>query len=151
MRTNIHKDFHGALSAGFKFLSDKYGKDVLEEYLIQIAENIYGGLIKKIKNNGLLEIEKLWNRIFEEEKGEFKIKRKGDKEIILEVKKCPAIHHMKEKNYPIYYDFCVQCKVINTVIAQKAGYIFQINYDVGKGKCKQVIKSKFLRNRDKEK
>jgi len=139
MEKKIHKDFHGALSVGFQFLDEKYGKKALREYLIQVGENVYGKLIKKIKKNGLVELEKYWKEIFEEEEGEFKIKRNGNRKIILEVEKCPAISHMKKMKYPVYNDFCVQCKVINEVIAEKTGYIPEIKYDVKKGKCRQEI------------
>jgi len=138
MEKKIHKDFHGALSVGFKFLDERYGKEILKEYLIQVAENLYRGLINKIKRNGLGELEKYWKEIFTEEGGKFKIKRDKDK-ITLEVEKCPAISHMKEKKYSIHNDFCLQCKVINEVIAEKTGYIFKIDYDVKKGKCRQEI------------
>lgn len=138
MEKKIHKDFHGALSAGFQFLDERYEKKILKEYLIQVAENLYKGLINKIKRNGIVELERYWKEIFTEEGGEFKIKRDKNK-IILEVEKCPAISHMKEKKYSIHNDFCLQCKVINEVIAEKTGYIFKIEYDVKKGKCRQEI------------
>lgn len=140
MEKKIHKDFHGALSVGFKFLADKYGEKTLEEYLIQVAENVYGNLIRKIKKDGLVELEKYWREIFTEEEGEFSIKRERNKKVSLEVKKCPAISHMKEKGYLIYKDFCLQCKVINKIISEKTGYTSEINYDVKEGKCNQVIK-----------
>ncbi|MCD6408041.1 hypothetical protein J7L87_03215, partial [bacterium] len=89
MEKKIHKDFHGALSVGFKFLDEKYGKEILKEYLIQMVENLYKGLINKIKRNGLVELEKYWKEIFTEEEGEFKIKRNKNRKMILEVRKCP--------------------------------------------------------------
>ena len=61
MEKKIHKDFHGALSAGFQFLDERYGKKILKEYLIQVAENLYKGLINKIKRNGIVELERYWN------------------------------------------------------------------------------------------
>lgn len=141
MKDRIHKDFHGALSVGFEFLDKNYGKKAVEEYLKEVAESIYGWLIKKIKNKGLSELEKYWNEVFSEEEGEFKIKRKGDEEIVLKVEKCPAIYHMKEKGYPVYSDFCIQCKIINEVIGEKTGYNSEIKYDK-KGRCEQKLREK---------
>jgi len=86
MKEKIHKDFHGALSVGFEFLDKNYGKKAVEEYLKQVAENVYGWLIKKIKKNGLSELERYWSEIFSEEEGEFEIKRKDNEEIVLKVK-----------------------------------------------------------------
>mgnify|MGYP000004365275 CR=1 FL=1 len=141
MKEKIHKDFHGALSVGFEFLDKNYGKKAVEEYLKQVAENVYGWLIKKIKKNGLSELERYWSEIFSEEEGEFEIKRKDNEEIVLKVKKCPAISHMKEKGYPVYSDFCIQCKVINEFIGEKTGYNSEIHYDK-KGRCEQKLREK---------
>jgi len=138
----IHKDFHGALSTGFLFLDKNYGKKVLEEYLVRIAENIYKNLIREIKKNGLIELEKYWNEIFKEEEGKFDVEREKNKRIKLKVKECPAISHMKKTGYKIYDDFCIQCKIINEVIAENTGYISEIKYDVKNGKCIQIIRSK---------
>ncbi len=138
----IHKDFHGALSVGFEFLSDRYGEKVLEEYLVDVAENVYSDLIKKIKKNGISELEKYWKEVFTEEEGKFSLKRDGNKKIELIVEECPAISHMKKVGYKIYKNFCIQCKDINTVIAEKTGFISEINYDVKNGKCKQIFKKK---------
>ena len=132
----IHKNFHGALSVCLEFLDKNFGKKEVEEYLKQVAKSIYGWLIKKIKKGGLFEVEKYWNEIFKEEEGEFKIERKGNKEIILKIERCPAISFMKEKNYPIYYNFCIQCKIINEFIGEKTGFNFDIKYDID-GKCEQ--------------
>jgi len=137
----IHKDFHGALSCGFEFLSEKYGRKALEEYLKQVGENIYKELLKKIKKEGLSALEEHWKHIFTIEEGNFKIKRENnDKKLILEIKKCPALEHMKKMKYKIYKDFCLQCKVINSVIAEKTGYKSEVTSHQDKSSCIQKIR-----------
>lgn len=136
----IHKDFHGALSCGFAFVSEKYGRETLKEFLKQAGENIYKELLKKIKKEGLAALEEHWKHIFTIEEGNFKIKRKkNDKELILEIKKCPALEHMKKVKYKIYEDFCLQCKVINSVIAEKIGYKSEVISHQDKNSCIQKI------------
>lgn len=139
MKKKVHKDFHGALSAGFEFLDKNYGRKVLEEYLVQLAENVYGKLIEDIKKKGLGELEKYWNKIFTDEDGKFSIERDENRKIKLTVRECPAISHMKKKGYKIYKNFCIQCEVINKIIADKTGYTSEIEYDVRKGKCSQKL------------
>ena len=136
---NIHKDFHGALSTGFKYLSEKYGKGVLEEFLKICGKNMYGWLIKKIKREGLLAIERYWNEIFSLEGADFEIDKRKDG-IILRVLECPAIIHMKKAGYDIYNDFCVQCRVINEIIAEETGFKSAVSYDQQKGRCVQKFK-----------
>ena len=133
----IHKDFHGALSVGFEFLAKKYGKETLDEYLKEAGRNIYKELIEKIKNEGLKALEKYWQNIFTLEKGDFKIEMKDDEEIILKVKKCPALEHMRKMNYSIYKDFCRQCKIINEVIAEETGLASEVISNQEKGSCIQ--------------
>ncbi|MDD3725590.1 MAG: hypothetical protein PHI44_00095 [Candidatus Ratteibacteria bacterium] len=138
----IHKDFHGALSVAFEYLADRYGEEILEAYLVDVAENLYGGLIKKIRKNGIVELTKYWKDIFTEEEGKFFIKSDGNKKIELVVEKCPAIFHMKKMGYKVYNNFCIQCQITNKVIAEKVGYISEINYSVKNGRCRQVFKKR---------
>lgn len=136
---NIHKDFHGALSVGFEYLVKRFGKKSLEEFLEICGRNMYSKLIKKVKREGLCAIEKYWNDIFSLEGAKFKIKRRK-KEIVLNVIECPAISHMKKAGYPVYRDFCIQCRVINRVIAEETGLKSEVSSDRTKGRCTQIFK-----------
>ena len=137
--TKIHKDFHGALSCGFEFLAERYGEDILDEYLKDTCRTIYGELIERIKKEGLISLEEYWNHIFTLEEGWFEIRRKDNKEIILKVSGCPALEHMRRINYPIYKDFCRQCKIVNEVIAEEAGLKSEVISNQNKGSCTQKI------------
>lgn len=132
----VHKDFHGALSCAFQFLEEKYSKKTLEEFLERVGENCYRSLINEIKENGLLALEEYWRRIFTLEEGDFEIKR-GKDFIILEVKKCPAITHLKEVGYPLYKDFCIQTRIINSIIAIETGLEYSVESDQEKACCTQ--------------
>jgi len=138
----IHKDFHGALSAGFQYLAEKYGKKDLEEYLKACGENVYSWLIDEIKKEGLSSLERYWQRIFTLEEGEFEIKRKGSREIKLIVKRCPALSYMEKAGYPVYKDFCLQCRIINRVLAEKTGLTSEVRSEQGKKRCVQTFKRK---------
>ena len=140
MAEKIHKDFHGALSVGFKYLAEKYGKDSLQEYLKICGVNIYRELIDDIEKEGLAALERYWNRIFSLEEAEFEIDRKDDREIRLVVSRCPAISHMKETGYPVYEDFCLQCRIINKTIAEKTGLESEVLSEQSKGRCSQIFK-----------
>jgi hypothetical protein len=142
MRTKVHKDFHGALSAGFQYLAERYGEKKLEEYLKFCGENIYRWLIDEIEKEGLSSLERYWHRIFSLEEGQFEIKRQGDKEIKLVVKKCPALSHMEKAGYPVYKDFCLQCRIINRVLAEKTGLTSEVKSEQSKKRCIQTFKRK---------
>lgn len=139
MEKLIHKDFHGALSAGFEFLSEKYGKEKLEEFLKICGKNMYKKLIKEIKKRGLKAIEEYWNEIFTIEDAKFKIEKDKNKRIKLIVLECPALSHMEKKGYKIYNDFCIQCRVINQVIAKETNLISEVKANQEKRSCEQIF------------
>ena len=133
----VHKDFHGALSCGFKYIAERYGKESLIEFLKQVAYTVYGDLIQKIKKEGLKAVEEYWREIFEIEEGKVEIKRNGNKEIVMKVKECPALSHLKKRKYPVYSDFCIQCKIINVVIGEKTGFSSEVISYQQKSRCVQ--------------
>ncbi|HHV81700.1 MAG: hypothetical protein KBI34_06735 [Dictyoglomi bacterium] len=134
--SGVHKDFHGAISCAFQFLDERYGIDVLDEFLEQVGKNCYRELIFKINQDGLLAIEEYWNRIFTLEDGEFKIDRDEDS-ITLELKRCPAISHLLEVGYPVYRDFCRQTRMINSIIAKETGLEYTVESQQNKACCIQ--------------
>ncbi|MCX8082663.1 MAG: hypothetical protein N3D17_04640 [bacterium] len=140
-REQIHKDFHGALSTGFEYLKKRFGKKTLEEFLEVCGRNMYRDLIKKIKKEGLHPIEKYWNAIFSLEGAKFKIERKSN-EVVLKVTECPAISYIRKAGYSIYSDFCIQCRVINRVIAEETGFVSEVVSEQNKCRCIQKFKER---------
>lgn len=140
--SETHKDFHGAISCAFQFLEDRYGKEILTKFLKRVGKNCYKNLINDINKNGLLALEKYWKRIFTLEEGEFEINLNEDS-IILEVKRCPALSHLKEAGYHIYNDFCLQTVVINSAIAEETS----LNSSVEKNQDKAYCIQKFWRGK----
>ncbi|MCM8820829.1 MAG: hypothetical protein NC932_02630 [Candidatus Omnitrophica bacterium] len=139
MAEKIHKDFHGALSVGFEYLVKRFGKKSLEEFLEVCGRTMYRGLINKIKKEGLIAIEKYWDKIFSLEQAKFKIERK-EREVVLKVIECPAISHMRKVGYPVYKDFCIQCRVINRVIARETGLVSEVSCQQKTGRCIQIFR-----------
>ena len=138
----IHKDFHGALSCGFAFVAERFGKDELERYLRRVGENMFGRLIDEIKGKGLAALEEHWNEVFSLEEGDFSVSRDDDREIILRVNRCPALEHMRKTGYPVYEGFCEQCRVINLAIAEKTGLKAETRSDREDMKCVQIFRRK---------
>lgn len=136
MDDNVHKDFHGAMSYGLIFLEEQYGLDGMREYLARAGEAMYRDLIADLKARGLPALEEHWRRIFTQEDGEFDLRMEGDT-LVLDVKKCPAIHHMKEHNYRIAPHFCEHTRVVNDAICRAAGYEATVEYDQDAGRCVQ--------------
>ena len=132
----VHKDFHGAMSYGIQFLTERYGWPEAEAYLRQMARAVYKPLIAKLKARGLPALREHWRRIFTLEGGVFTLSRKGPI-LELRVKRCPAVHHMKQFHYAIADRFCESTRIVNEEICKAAGYESSVEYDQGKGKCVQ--------------
>jgi len=140
---SVHKDFHGALSCCLEYIYKKYGEKELDMCLRQIARNVYKPLIESLKSRGLAALEEHWRRIFTIEGGDFDLHYDGDV-LVLNVKKCPAIWHMRERGYRIFEKFCEHCRIVNDEICKAAGYNSSVDYDQDAGSCTQ----KFWRRRE---
>ena len=136
MKKGVHKDFHGAISYGLKYVYDNYGDNGVKEYLEDLANTVYSPLSKALKKSGLRELEKHWKKIFDLEDADYKLFYE-DNVLNLKINKCPAISHMKKYGYEIFEGFCEHCKILNAKICENAGYQSSIEYDQNKGKCLQ--------------
>ena len=146
MDENVHKDFHGSLSFGFKFLEEQYGFEGMEEFLSTLGGSVYKDLSDDLGKRGLVALREHWERIFTLEGGEFDMKMEGDT-LVLHVKKCPAIHHMKESKYAIAPHHCEHTRIVNESICRPAGFEATVEYDQEKGCCVQRFKSAAGRGR----
>lgn len=110
--------------------------DALKSYWKQVARNCYFGLSRALREEGLLALEEHWRRIFGIEGADFELSYQGET-LVLEVKRCPAISHMKDNGYPIAEDFCEHTRVINEEVCHRAGYKASCSYNQEAGSCVQ--------------
>ncbi len=146
IKKNVHKDFHGAMSFGLKYVYDSYGDNGVKEYFKELANTVYSPLSKALQKKGLGELEKHWRKIFDLEDADYELFYK-DNVLNLKINKCPAISHMKKFGYEIFEKFCEHCRILNAEICRNAGCQSSIEYDQNKGKCLQ----KFWKERRKTK
>jgi hypothetical protein len=133
----VHKDFHGIISYLIKFIRKNYGESEVESFFKEASAYIYKPLIERVKKNGLVEIKKHLERIFSMENGDFDLDYNENK-LVFNVRKCPAIWHMKDKKFEIDREFCkFSTEIVSAAIARECGYNFKVEYDQEKGKCTQ--------------
>ena len=133
---NVHKDFHGCLSFGLKFLAENYGPAEVEDYLRRVARNVYAPLIQRLRIQGLPALAVHWRRIMTLEDTDLRLYADDDV-LILEIRECPAIHHMKAHGYEIAPNFCESTRIVNDEICRRAGYSASTEYDQALGRCTQ--------------
>jgi hypothetical protein len=133
---NVHKDFHGALSYGLQFVVEHYGKDGLEDFLTRLADTVYAPLVVDLRKRGLPALRDHWAGIFDAEGGDYSMEIEGDT-LVLNLQRCPAIHHMQDRDYAVAEHFCEHTRIVNEAICRAAGYISSVDYDQAQGRCVQ--------------
>jgi hypothetical protein len=96
----LHRDFHGALSAGLEYVDRHYGADAVRDFLRQFAAAFYAPLTEDIKHRGLAAVKERIEKIYAEEDGDISISLSGD-ELVVEVSACPAVTHMRANGYAV--------------------------------------------------
>jgi len=134
---NVHKDFHGCFSFGLKFLLDNYGPAEMEEYFRRMASNVYRPLIESIRLRGLPALQDHWQNIMTLEEADFDIGFTNDDTLVLEVRKCPAIAHMRSHGYEVCSRFCEVTRIVNDEICRQSGCVSEVEYDQENAHCVQ--------------
>jgi len=133
---NVHKDFHGALSFGLQFIEDQYGQEGIEAFLAGLAGTVYKRLVDGLRARGLPALQDHWQAIFDLEQGDVEMHMDGEV-LVLEVNRCPAIAHMKDRNYKVADHFCEHTRIVNEAVCKAAGYASSVEYDQEAGRCVQ--------------
>ena len=132
----LHKDFHGALCYGIKYLDDNFGPEATADYLRAVGRSYYAPLSQLLKSEGLAALERHWNEIFTKEGGKFTLEYQ-DGVLVLTVQECPAIAHLKKINKLVTPRYCETTVVVNETICGEAGYACSTQYEPGVGRCVQ--------------
>jgi hypothetical protein len=134
--TYLHKDFHGALCYGIKYLDDNYGHEATRDYLRQVGRTYYAPLSERLKKEGLAALESHFKDVFTKEGGKFSMEYE-DGALVLTVQECPAIAHLKQINQLFTPRYCETTVVVNETVCGEAGYMCSTKYEPGEGKCIQ--------------
>ena len=133
----LHKDFHGALSAGIDYLTKNYGEQAVRDYLRRFATAFYAPLRDAINARGLIALKEYWEDIYRIEGGKIEIELSDD-EMILKVKACPAVMHMRQQNYLVAELFYETTKTVNEAICQGTSFAAELlEYEAQTGRSVQ--------------
>ena len=133
---NVHKDFHGALSFGLRFIEDHYGRDGVCAFLSGLAGSVYAPLVADIRARGLEALHDHWQAVFDLEDGGVTIAMDGGT-LVLDVYRCPAVTHLRERGYAVAPCFCEHTRIVNEAVCRAAGYASSVEYDQAAGRCVQ--------------
>ncbi|MBI4027924.1 MAG: hypothetical protein HY360_23265 [Verrucomicrobia bacterium] len=130
-------DFYLAINATFRFMLRKLGMSGLKEYWTNLGTRYYAPVSDLWKKRGLEGVAAYWRSFFKAEPGA-DVKVSGDNErVVLNVKVCPAIRHLRKNKRKIVSCFCQHCYYVSEAMAAPAGLTVRI--EGGNGRCRQVF------------
>lgn len=133
----LHKDFHGALSAGIEYLHRNYGREGVREYLHQFGATFYAPLKKKLNEHGLIALKKHFETLYDIEGGSVRFFLSDD-ELTLTVEACPAVMHMRRQGYAVAKLFHETTRTVNEAICDGTAFAFElVEYDPQTGRSVQ--------------
>lgn len=133
-------DFYFAIHAMFRHLHDCYGKEALVDYWQCLGREFYARRSQRWNEGGPEAIAADWREYFAlEPQAEIELTTSRE-EVLLDVKVCPAIKHLRDCGRDIVPYFCEHCDYVCGAMAEAAGYDF--HRSGGMGTCQQ----RFLRH-----
>ena len=130
-------DFYFAINATFRFIHDRFGIEGLHRYWTEMGTNYFAPVSESWKRNGWDGVAAYWKAFFAAEpKAEVNVDRNGET-LVVEVKTCPAIKHLRDHQREIFSCFCQHCYFVSEAIGRPAGLTVRI--EGGNGTCRQTF------------
>ena len=130
----LHRDFHGALSAGIEYLDQRFGEEAVREYLRGFALSYYAPLIADVKRRGLVALREHFGEIYRREGGDVQVTPWPDG-LTVEVAACPAVAHMRAHGYAVARLFGETTKTVNKALCEGTPFAAEtLEYDEQSGR-----------------
>jgi hypothetical protein len=130
-------DFYLAINATFRFIYEKMGIVGLRRYWSELGRNYFAPVTQRWKSRGLAGVTEYWQAFFAAEPGaQVEFTQTADS-VALEVKVCPAIHHLRQHQRTILPCFCQHCYFVSEAMAEPAGLTVRVSG--GNGSCRQTF------------
>lgn len=124
----LHKDFHNYMNLGLEYLREHYGDDAVREYLRQFANTFYAPLKEAMNKNGLSALEEHFKNIYqlEEAAEDITFEHPSPDELVLRIKRCPAIAHMRRSCVAVSPLFYETTRTVNEAICEGTPFAFEL-------------------------
>lgn len=134
-REYFHPDFHSSLNMGLAYVGDKFGEEVLVDYLTRYTKNVYRKVIGEVRTEGLAAIERKILDTYAKEKTPDAVKTELTADsLTVTVSYCPAVKHLHKTGREVTKWYPYSTTVIMSVLAEAAGYQFTMDsYDAETG------------------
>lgn len=131
-------DFYFAINATFRFILKRFGRPGLRQYWRDLGSQYFAPVSRIWKQQGLPGVAAYWKAFFQAEPGaEVKVKR-NRRAVVVEVRTCPAIDHLRKHRRKIVPGFCQHCYFTSEAMARPAGLTVRVRG--GNGRCRQTFR-----------
>jgi hypothetical protein len=128
-------DFYFAFNATFRFIAQRLGMEGLRRYWQDLGTRYYAPVTERWKSGGLSAVASHWRAFFKAEPGAEVEVQQTDLEVVLHVRTCPIIKHLRDHDREIMPAFCQHCYFVSEAIASPAGMSARV--EGGNGSCTQ--------------
>jgi hypothetical protein len=130
-------DFYFAINATFRFILQKLGLEHLRRYWTELGTKYFAPVSDGWKRRGLEGVAAYWRAFFAAEPGAEVEVSSTNNTVVLDVRVCPAILHLRSHGREIVPCFCQHCYFVSEAIGQPAGITVRI--EGGNGCCRQTF------------
>lgn len=128
-------DFYTTVNATFRFIERKLGQEGLRRYWAELGRGYYAPVTQRWLAGGLAAVAAHWRAFFAAEPGAQVEVNEVDREVVVEVRTCPAIRFLRENGREIVPCFCQHCYHVSSAMGEAAG--IEIRLSGGNGSCTQ--------------
>jgi hypothetical protein len=129
-------DFYFAINATFRFIQDRLGQQGWITYLRQLGARYFAPVNDSWRQGGLPAVAGYWRAFFAAEPGGAVEVREEAGTVVLDIGRCPAIHHLKTHAREIVPSYCEHCYHLGQARAEAAGMALRL--EGGDGQCRHV-------------
>jgi hypothetical protein len=130
-------DFYFAINATFRFIEARFGHEGLRRYWAELGAKYFAPVTARWQRGGLPAVADYWRAFFQAEPGgDVEVHAAPDK-VVLEVRRCPALQHLRAHGREIVPCFCQHCYFVTEAMAAPAGLTVRV--EGGNGACRQVL------------
>ena len=128
-------DFYAAINATFRFIERRFGMEGLRRYWVDLGRAYYAPVSLRWKQQGLVGVAEYWRAFFAAEPAAEVTVHATENEVAVEVRKCPAIHYLRQHQREIVPHFCQHCYFVSQAAGETAGV--EVRVTGGNGACMQ--------------
>lgn len=129
-------DFYFAIHATLRFIHDHLGRDAWIKYLRDMAASYFAPVNAVWTTGGLPTVAGYWRAFFAAEPGAVVEIHESTDSVIIDVRQCPAISHLRTHARDIVPYFCQHCYFLNEARAAASGFCMRL--EGGNGQCRHT-------------